>query len=99
MIRGSSVRIWLDGRELRLAMGGGGSGKYADGRYGPLTSLGCIIDTGRGREERLALGPSGERVVALLVGVPCLEKLDPGEVISWVEAVLVLEVVSTASGE
>jgi hypothetical protein len=38
-------------------------------------------------------------VVAALLGVPRLEKLDPGEVMSWVEAVFVLEAGSNVSGE
>jgi hypothetical protein len=38
-------------------------------------------------------------VVAALLGVPRLEKFDPGEVMSWVEAVFVLEAGSTVADE
>lgn len=64
-----------------------------------MRSLDCIIDTGRWREGRLATMPSGERVVAALLGVARLEKVDPGEVMSCDEAVVVLVATSPASGE
>jgi hypothetical protein len=37
--------------------------------------------------------------VAALLGVSRLEKFDPGEVMSWVEAVFVLETDANVSGE
>ena len=45
-----------------------------------MKSLGWIIDTGRGREERPPAGPSGEIVVAALLGVPSPVKVDAGDV-------------------
>lgn len=64
-----------------------------------MISLGCIIDTGRGRGERLAIGPSTERALAALLKVPRVQKFDPWGVMSWVDAAWVLEGASRLLGE